>query len=371
MDTRSQYSTWLEIDLAAIQDNARAMARVSGRPVMAVVKANGYGHGAVPAAQAALRGGATWCSVARLEEALELRKAGLDCPILLLGFTPPARIETAVANRVSLTVWTPDQVEQASAAAAHLGEPARLHLKVDTGMGRLGVQPMEAAELARRLASAPGVAFEGLFTHFATADVPGHPATGEQAALFTELICQLERLGLRPPLVHASNSAAGLTQPGSTFDLVRLGIALYGLQPSPQCPLPEGFRPALTWKTVLSHVKLLPSGRGVSYGHTYATHSAEQIGTLPVGYADGFRRTSANQVLVGGQKVEIVGRVCMDQAMVLLDKVPGAGVGDEVVLIGKQGGEQISAEEVAARWGTINYEVVCGIGARVPRLFLP
>jgi alanine racemase len=372
MENSHIYSTWVEIDLAAIEGNVQAMLQISGCPrVMAVVKANAYGHGAVPVAQAALRGGASWLSVARFEEALELRAAGLECPILLLGFTPPAKVEAAVAKGISLTVWTSEQVEVYSAAASRLGEPARLHLKVDTGMSRLGVQPEEAATLARRLMNTPGVTFEGVFTHFARADEPGQPATRQQEEIFDRLIRELERIGLCPPLVHAANSAAGLTQRSAAFDMVRLGIALYGLRPSAHFPLPEGFRPALAWKTVLSHVKLLPSGRGVSYGHIYTTRSYERIGTLPVGYADGFRRTSGNRVLVGGRRAPVIGQVCMDQTMVQLDGVPAAEAGDEVVLIGRQGGEQISAEEVADGWGTINYEVVCGIGSRVPRVYLP
>jgi alanine racemase len=372
MDYTHNYSSWVEIDLAAIEGNVRAMLHSSGcRRVMAVVKANAYGHGAVPVARTALRGGASWLSVARVEEALELRTAGLDCPILLLGYTPPAKVEAAVANRISLTVWTTEQVEISAAAAKRLGEPARLHLKVDTGMSRLGVQPEEAVDLAHRLMSAPGVMFEGLFTHFARADEPGQPATHQQEDIFNVLIGELERLGLRPPLVHAANSAAGLTHQSAAFDMVRLGIALYGLRPCAHFPLPDDFRPALAWKTVLSHVKLIPPGRGVSYGHTYTTRSDERIGTLPVGYADGYRRTSGNHVLVGGKKAPVIGRVCMDQVMVQLDGVPGARPGDEVVLIGKQGVEHISAEEVADGWGTINYEVACGIGARVPRVYPP
>ncbi len=363
------YSNWLEIDLGAIENNVRWLLRNTGVQVMVIVKANGYGHGAVPAAQAALRAGATWCGVARIDEALELRRAGLDCSILPLGFTPAGRVQEAIAERISLTVWSEEQIRLASTAAQRVGQPARLHLKVDTGMSRLGAQPEEALALAVQLANLPGVTFEGLFTHFARADEADSSTTESQESTFRQLLSALDAKGLRPPLVHAANSAASLTCPSAYFNLVRVGIAIYGLQPSAECPLPEEFRPALSWKAVLSQVKVLPPGRGVSYGHEYTTCSEERIGTLPAGYADGLRLGKGNQVLVGGQRVPVVGRVCMDQALLQLDGVPHARLGDEVVLIGTQGSEQISVEEVARRWGTINYEVVCGINPRVPRLY--
>jgi alanine racemase len=337
---------------------------------MAIVKANAYGHGAVKAARGALRGGASWCGVARIEEALELRRAGLECPILILGYTPPEQLPEAVAGRISVAVWDEVQVAAAASAAERSGHPARLHLKVDTGMHRLGVQPEDALHLAARLAATPGIIFEGLFTHFARADEADLSTTRQQEALFLQTLEQLESGALRPPLVHASNSAAALVSPTARFDLVRLGIAMYGLHPSDECPLPASFKPALSWKAVLSHVKSLPAGSGISYGHEYTTRSKECIATVPVGYADGFRRARPNQVLVAGVRLPVVGRVCMDQLMLRLDGLPSARPGDEVVLIGRQGSELISAEDVARRWDTNNYEVVCGIGARVPRLYL-
>ncbi len=369
MDNVEKYSTWAEVDLGAIENNIHLIGQKAGAPVMAVVKANAYGHGTVPAAQAALRGGASWCGVARIEEALELRAAGVYCPLLLLGYTPPARYADAIANQVSLTVWDSAHLEVATQTAARLGQTARLHLKVDTGMGRLGVQPEEAVELARRLAGTPGVLFEGLFTHYARADETDPAPTDQQERIFLDVIQALELARLLPPKVHAANSAASLYRPSSVFNLARAGIAMYGLHPSPECLLPSGFRQALSWKTVIGHVKTLPPGRGVSYGHEYVTRSHERIGTAPVGYADGIRRRQKHVVLVGGQRVEVVSRVCMDQIMLLLDNVPQARPGDEVVIVGSQGDECITAEEVAERWGTNNYEVVCGIGARVPRVY--
>jgi alanine racemase len=336
---------------------------------MAVVKANAYGHGMLPVARAALQAGATWCGVARLEEALALRAGGVECPVLILGYTPAQRMGEAIAAHVSLTVWDERQIEQA-ALAAKAGPEARLHLKVDTGMSRLGVPPEDAPSLAARIARTPHLIFEGVFTHFARADEADPTPTDVQQERFEGVLLQLERAGLRPRWVHAANSAASLRRPSAHYDLLRVGIAMYGLHPSHECRLPADFRPALTWKAVLSQVKRLPPGRGVSYGHIYTTASWERIGTIPVGYADGFRRTQGHQVLVGGRRVPVVGRVCMDQIMVQLDEVPQAQAGDEVVLIGQQGAARLSAEEVAQVWGTINYEVTCAIGARVPRLYL-
>jgi alanine racemase len=369
MANKDTYATWLEIDLDAIRNNLRRASEITRTSMMAVVKANGYGHGAIQVARTALQAGAGWCAVARLEEALQLRQAGLSCPILLLGYTPPQRLDEALANQISMAVWTPAQLENAAAAALRLGLPARLHLKVDTGMGRIGVEVPEAARLAHQLAATPGVIFDGLFTHFARADESDPAFSDIQEARFHDVVQAITQDGLRPPYVHAANSPAGLTRPGAAFDLIRLGIALYGLRPSAEIPLPDGFQPALVWKTVLSHVKSVPPGTGLSYNHEYITSTTERIGTLPVGYADGFRRARPNEVLVHGRRVPVVGRVCMDQMLVSLQGVPQAQPGDEVVIIGEQDGEKISADDLAQRWRTNNYDTVCNIGPRVPRLY--
>lgn len=336
---------------------------------MAVVKSNGYGHGAVQVARASLNAGASWCGVARAEEAFELRHAGLDCSILLLGYTPKMQLDEAIAREISLTIWNIVQLNQAAQAVERVGKPARVHLKIDTGMSRVGVQPEEAIHIARAIASHPAIHFEGIFTHFAIADEPDQQVSAGQEFRFREVLHSLAVEGIRPQLIHAANSATALFRPSAYFDMVRAGISLYGLNPSTQCSLPPAFRAALTWKAVLSQVKVLPPGRGISYGHTYTTQAHERIGTVPAGYADGLRRTIGNQVLIRGKRVPVIGRVCMDQVMVQLDSVPEAQEGDEVVLIGEQGEEAITAEEIAQRWGTINYEVVCGIGGRVPRIY--
>ncbi len=369
MDPRELHPTWIEVDLSAIENNVRLIRGMSSAQVMAVVKADGYGHGALPVAQAALRAGATWCGVARLEEALELRRGGLECPILLLGPIPAAGSAEAVEHGLSLTVFAPDQIEAAAAAGRELKREANLQLKVDTGMSRLGAQPGDALGLAHLVAETEGARLEGVFTHFACADEPDPATTDQQLAAFEQVVEALQAAGLRPPLVHAANSAAALTRPQAHFDMLRLGIAMYGLHPSAHCRLPAGFRPALGWMAQLSQVKTLPPGRGVSYGHTYITQDEERIGTVPVGYADGYRRVAGNQALVHGVRVPVVGRVCMDQSMLQLDRVPEAHAGDQVVLLGRQNGESMPAEELAQRWGTINYEVTCGIGKRVPRLY--
>lgn len=372
MDTNEElvlHSTWATVDLSAIKNNIQYILNRSKTQVMAIVKANAYGHGAVPVARAALEAGASWCGVARVNEAMELRQAGLDCPILILGYTPQAQYKQMIANQVSMTVWDLQQIKMISAAASQINQQANLHLKVDTGMSRLGIEPSEVLGLLKAAAHLPKVQIEGLFTHFACADEVDRTHTDLQEAHFQRLLTQLKSDGQQIPLIHAANSAASLTRPGLYFNCVRLGIAMYGLHPSTECPLPSAFQPALAWKSVLSQVKTLPEGRGVSYGHEYRTKGKERIGTVPVGYADGFRRISGNQVLVNGRKVPVVGRVTMDQIMVQLDMVPHAKEGDEVVLIGEQEGSRISAEEVAVRWGTINYEVTSGISQRVPRVY--
>jgi len=366
---QGMHSTWVSVDLGTIKNNISYVLNRSKVQVMAIVKANAYGHGAVPVAQAALEAGASWCGVARVSEALELRQAGLDCPILILGYTPKARYGEMIAHQVSMTIWDLRQVEEISATASKLGKGAKLHIDVDTGMSRLGVEPDQVVALLESIAHLPNIQIEGLFTHFARADEADPAPTDLQEELFQGLMKKLRSAGIHIPLIHVANSAAILTRPGIYFDCVRLGIAMYGLHPSSECPLPPDFRPALAWKSVLSQVKTLPPGKGISYGHEYMTTREERIGTVPVGYADGFRRVPGNRVLVAGHKVPVVGRVTMDQIMVQLDAVPDAQEGDEVILIGAQGESSITAEEIAGRWGTINYEVTSGIAHRVTRIY--
>jgi alanine racemase len=369
MLSKQKYSTWVEVSLSAIENNVRLLAQGTRAKIMAVLKANAYGHGVIPVSQAVRRAGAAWLGLARVEEALELRYAGYDGPILVLGFTAPGRVRALIEADVSMALWSQKQLSAYAQAASEAGKSAKVHLKVDTGMSRLGISTEEAVALADNIQQQPGVAFEGVFTHFARADEPDPSTTQEQEAALGEVVEALKQVDLRPPLVHAANSAGALTRPSAHFDMLRAGIAIFGLHPSPDCLLPNSFRPALAWKSQLSQVQVLPKGRGVSYGHEYVTRKKERIGTVPVGYADGFRRVMGNVVLVGGRRTPVVGRVCMDQISLQLDDVPEAKVGDEVVLIGEQGNERISVEDVAERWGTINYEVVCGLSPRVRRVY--
>lgn len=363
------YSTWLEIDLGAIRNNVTQLRLITSRPVMAVIKANGYGHGIAEVGRAAVSAGAAWLGVARVEEGVMLRKAGIDAPVLVLGFSTPERVAEAIANRLSLTIPHPDLASSFAAQARAFGQPLHVHAKFDSGMGRLGVFTEDGLAFVRHIHESPGLVLEGAFTHFASADEPAKETTNWQLDRFTTLIQALEANGLRPPLVHASNSAASIYFPRARFDMVRPGIAIYGLHPSADAPLPDSFRPALTWKAQLASVKELPAGHGIGYNYRYVTKKAERIGVIPVGYADGFRRRLGNCVLVGGKRLPIVGGVCMDQCMVQLDGVPEARVGDEVVLIGSQGDARITAEEIGESWGSINYDVVCGLEARVPRMY--
>ncbi len=370
MDLRSTYPTWVEVDLKAIDKNVREAQHLTQAQIMAVVKADGYGHGAVEVARAALAAGASWCGVARIEEAVELRQAQIESPIQILGLVPAGRLEEAIRAGISLTVCDVAQIVAAAVAGRTVGIDAQLHLKVDTGMHRLGARPEEASSLAAQIQEALGAQLQGVFTHFARADEHNPAPVDQQLQIFGEVVEAVRSEVNEPLLVHAANSAAMLSRPDTHFDMVRMGIAIYGLHPSAACPLPPSFAPALVWRTQLSQVTALPPGSGVSYGHTYVTRGHERIGTIPVGYADGMRRTAGNKALVGGVEVPVVGRVCMDQCMLQLDGVPDASVGDEVVLIGSQAGSTITAEDVAQRWETINYEVTCGIGARVPRVHI-
>jgi alanine racemase len=369
MNPKDNYSTWVEVDLRAIEENVHYFLQSTSRKIMAVVKAEAYGHGAIQIAKTACKAGASWLGVARAGEALELRAAGIKEPTFLLGWTPPARMEALIKADVSLTFWSEAQLVEISRAAKKVGSRANVHLKIDTGMSRVGVKPKEASALAQEAGRIPSIHLEGVFTHLAKADEADPASTNSQLQIFREIISSLESSGLRPPIVHCANSAAALRRPEAWYDLVRVGIAMYGLHPSSTCKLPGVVRPALTWKSRLAHVKVLPPGRGVSYGHIYTTASEERIGTVPVGYADGFRRVEGNEVLVGGKRVPVVGRVTMDQIMVQLDSLPAAQPGDEVVIIGSQEAERISAEDVADRWGTINYEVTSAIMKRVARVY--
>lgn len=363
--------TWLEIDLQAIANNVREIKRIVGPrcQIMGVLKADAYGHGAVHTARTVLQHGATYLAVATLGEARKLREARIAAPILILGYTPPWQVREALRSDVQLAVFDVDVARELSLAAEELRRTAQVHLKVDTGMGRLGTEPNAALPLLQLLRDLPGVEAVGLFTHLATADSADATLATEQLQRWEALLDEVTRAGLRPPLVHAANGPTILRYPSAHYDLVRPGLLMYGLHPSPETPCPPQFRPALQWKTEVAQVKIIPAGASVSYGATWIAPRPSRIATIPVGYADGFRRSpSWREVLVRGQRAPLVGRVCMDYTMLDVSEVPGVRGGDEVVLIGSQGDDRITVEEVATWLGTINYEVIASILPRVPRI---
>ena len=367
-----------EIDLAALRANVRALrARARGAQLMAVVKSDGYGHGAVPCARAAVEAGAAWLGTATPEEALALRKAGLAGRLMCWLWTPGGPWREAVEAGIDVSVSGMWALEEVSAAAREAGLPARVQLKADTGLGRNGCQPGEDwAELvaAALRAEADGlVRVTGLWSHFACADEPGHPSIAAQLALFREMTAYAEQQGVRPEVRHIANSPATLTLPEAHFDLVRTGIALYGISPSPEVGTPAdfGLRPVMTLAANIALVKRVPGGHGVSYGHHYITPGATTLGLVPVGYADGIPRhaSGTGPVLVDGKWRTVAGRVAMDQFVVDLggDEPP---VGTEAVLFGPGDRGEPTAEDWAQAAGTIAYEIVTRIGTRVPRVYV-
>lgn len=368
---------WAEIDVAAVTHNARVLSQlVRPAQLCAVVKANGYGHGAPAVARAALAGGAIGLAVALVDEGVELRQRGVRGPILLLSECGADALTTALAHRLTPTLYTAEGVAHAAEAAGVHGQRISVHVKVDTGMHRVGAAPADAVQLALAAATAPELELEGFWTHFAVADEVDDSYTEAQVAQYGAALDALAGAGVQPRIRHAANSAGGLWHPGSRFDLVRCGIALYGLAPAAdgleRAPVPR-LRPAMAVKARVSYAKTVPAGERLSYGLRYRLKQDSVIATVPLGYADGITRSlsaTGGQVLIGGRRVPIAGTVTMDQ--ITVDCGPGAGVerGDEVVLLGRQGDEEITAWEWAGRTGTIAYEVVCGISGRVPRYYL-
>ncbi len=368
-------AVWSEVDLDAVHANVAALCAVAApAALLAVVKANGYGHGAVPVARAALAAGASWLGVARVEEGEQLRDSGIDAPVMLLSEPAPRVAARVVAAGLTPVVYTEAGIDALAKAVADSGRstPLDVHLKVDTGMHRVGCAPDDALALARVISARDELTFAGVCTHLAVADEPDNPYTSEQLARFDDLLATFDDAGLRPPLAHAANSA-GLLAAGARYDLVRVGIACYGLPPAAALEDREpALRPALSLRARVTLVKTLPAGARVSYGLRSGVGATGRVATVPAGYADGVPRNLGlvgGEVLVHGQRRPIIGVVTMDQLLVDLGDVP-AEPDDEVVLIGRQGYEEITATEWGERLGTISYEIVTGIGARVPRTYV-
>lgn len=356
--------TVVEVDLDAIRFNVRAMMS-DGAQVMAVVKSDAYGHGDVPVARAAVEAGATWLGVALVEEGIALRDGGISAPILVLSEFPRGAEKEALASGLTPTVYTDEGVAAVAEAAGAVGRSVGVHLKVDTGMHRVGLWPPEAAPaLSRRVVEA-GLELEGVWTHFATSEAD-EETTRLQLRRLLDAAAAIRATGIEPRLLHAANSAAAILYPESRLDIVRPGAAIYGLAAGPG--LEAGLRPALTWRSAVTMVKRLAAGERVSYGHRYTLERDATIATVPVGYEDGFSRLLSNraEVLIGGRRRRVAGTVTMDQILVDCgdDHVEP---GDEAVLIGEQGTERIAAEELADLVGTIGYEIVTAISERVPR----
>jgi alanine racemase len=358
--------TVAEVDLGAIRHNVRALKPPEAE-LMAVVKANAYGHGDVPVATAALEAGARWLGVALVEEGIRLREAGIEAPVLVLTEFPPGSAKDALAAELTPTLYTDGGLEALAGAAGALGRSVGVHLKVDTGMHRVGLPPPRAASFAGAIRDR-GLDLEGLWTHFAMSDVPDDPTTRRQLERFLEVVSELADAGFRPRYRHAANSGAAISLPESHLDLVRVGIAMYGLAPGPGLGGAVDLRPAMSLRSRVTMVKRVGAGEGISYGLRYAPVREATIATVPVGYADGYLRSlsATGRVLIGGRRYPIAGTITMDQLMVDCgdDRV---GAGAEVVLFGEQEGARISADEVGSWAGTIGYEIVCAVSERVPR----
>jgi alanine racemase len=369
------HPTRVEVDLDAVAGNVEAIvAHVAPTPVSVVVKADGYGHGAVPVARTALEHGAASLAVAHPGEAVELRTAGISAPILVLSEPRPAAMADLVVFDVHFAVYTEAGIDAASKAAQAVGRPASVHLKVDTGMHRVGARPDDVVALARHATQANGVWLEAVWTHCAVADDPADPFTAEQVRRMDDVLLDLEAAGIDPVLVHQANSAGALAHPSTHRGLVRVGIATYGVPPSPAlAPLSReiGLRPAMRLVSEVTLVHEVEAGEGVSYGRRHTFDEPALLATVPIGYADGVARAlgfTEGVVLIGGRRRPIRGVVTMDQLVVEVTGDPVA-VGDEVVLLGRQGDDEITATEWAERLGTIGYEVVTRIGPRVPRTY--
>lgn len=366
-----QSATHARVDLDRYEENIRILREIAGpdKGFMAVLKANAYGHGAVACGRAAVRAGADYLAVARISEGIQLRRAGIDAPILVFGGPNLAQIEMAVNQRLTVSVGTETALEAVQDIAQRSSERPVVHLKLDSGLHRYGAHPDLALELVRQCVADDRIVLEGIYAHFSSADEPSSPATEQQIARSEELLRRFEELGIALKYVHLPNSAGTIRGQVGSSNLVRSGIATYGLVPSPEVTLPGGMQPVFSLHSRLTRSFLMPRSEGVSYGLTYRAQRDELCGTVPVGYADGLPRGLSNQgwFIVDGERSPIRGRVCMDQTVVGLSR-PG-NVGDEVSVIGNSSTGAMTLDDVAALDNTINYEIATRLAARVPRLY--
>lgn len=367
------HRSFVRINLDAIRSNFDALKKLLSpeTKTMAIVKANAYGHGAVRVAKE-LESRADYFAVAAMEEAMELRESGIKKPILILAYTSPCQFETLINNTITATIYNFEDAKMLSQTAERLGKKAVVHIGVDTGMSRIGfADSEECAEIIEKISKLPYIEIEGIFTHFACADSKDKASANEQKNRFDNFILLLERRNINIPLKHVSNTAA-IIDLDCRYDMVRMGIALYGLYPSDEVMTERvALTPAMEVISHVIHIKEVEAGVGISYGHTYVTKEKRKIATVCIGYADGFDRAFSNigYVLINGRKAPITGRVCMDMVMVDVTDIDGVCVGDDAVIMGRSGDEEITAEELAAMCGTINYEVICTFMPRVTRIY--
>jgi alanine racemase len=365
------------VNLARLEHNVRSLKALTapGTAFMAIVKANAYGHGAEQIAHRAIESGASWLGVALPEEGAELREKGITVPILVLGEIDEEQCDTVLEYDLTQAVPSMTTARCLNQAARAAGKKASIHLKLDTGMGRIGFRSLEGLEkAARELKEMDGLSVDGAFTHFASADEADPTYTREQIEKFNIMIRILKEFGFQPHVLHASNSAGILRFPDANYNLVRGGISMYGYYPSAEADFFNSIQllPVLQWETKIVHIKTVEAGCCISYGRTYTASAERKVATIPVGYADGYNRLLSNcaDVLIRGRRAPVIGRICMDQAMVDITDIPEASLGDSVVLLGEQGEETISADELARLCGTISYEILTSISERVPRIFI-
>lgn len=368
--------TWLEISSANLQYNCETVKKIVGDSVKvcAVVKANGYGHGVIEVSKACLAAGADFLAVAMISEAMELREAGFTCPILILGWTPEEGYEQAIANEVRLALFNVEEAEKLNAKAKAMGKKALVHLKLDTGMSRIGFQADETGlRTAEAILNMEFITVEGIFSHFSKADEADKTFARQQLATFKQFNERLQqRTGVRIPIQHMAASAGIIDLPEGHLDMVRPGIMLYGFQPSDEMQYIADVKPALCWKARVGRVQKLPAGRLIGYNGTFELQKETMVATVPVGYADGYNRLLSNRgyVICRGKKLPIIGKVCMDQFMIDVSQLPDLKVGDEVILLGENQGVSITVTEMANMLKTIEHEVVCGIAPRVPKFYI-